>query len=129
MYLTLDQALRQEVKEVHFVLLDGKVVGRKLENELFLEFDIDLQTAKLLKEILKAYKPTILPDSNGRFLLITKTNQIVRFNHDMIYYEGVIKPVFFPKNYTSDALHIRPSSLLALNDLDTAIKKYEELQQ
>jgi len=46
MYLTLDQALLQEPKQVAFVVFEGKVIGRKLGRELFLEFEIDLELAK-----------------------------------------------------------------------------------
>ena len=128
MYLTLDQALLQEPKQIAFVVFEGKVIGRKLGRELFLEFDIDLELAKQLKEVIKAYKPIVLPDDlkPNRVMLLTKTGQLIRFNYDMIYYEGIIKPVFFSKLYTSDALDLRPASLLARYDVETAQKKYIE---
>jgi len=128
MYLTLDQALLQEPKQVAFVVFEGRVIGRKLGRELFLEFEIDLELAKQLKEVIKAYKPIVLPDDlkPNRVMLLTKTGQLIRFNYDMIYYEGIVKPVFFSKLYTSDALDLRPASLLARYDVETAQKKYIE---
>ena len=129
MYLTLDQALLQEPEYIAFVVFEGRTIGRKLGNELFLEFDIDLELAKQLKEVIKTYKPIVLPDDKrpGRVMLLTKSGQLIRFNYDLIYYEGIVKPVFFSKLYTSDALDIRPASLLALYDVDTAQKKYLEV--
>jgi len=111
-FITFQQAMEKETNTLKFVYLDGIYIGKKLGNELFCDFTPTFETVKHLKNALKVYKPIVVPDS-------------------IVYYDGIIRPVLFAKQYTSDATDVQPFSLLARAwngefDIDTAQKKYLE---
>jgi hypothetical protein len=132
-FITFHQAMEKEPKTVKFVLLDGIYIGKKLGNELFCDFHPTIETAKLLKEAIKIYKPVVVPDPYRptREAFLTKTGQYIYFTQSVVYYDGIIRPVFFKKRYTSDVFDVQPFSLLARAwngefDIQTAQKKYLE---
>jgi hypothetical protein len=132
-FITFQQAMEKETKTVRFVFLDGIYIGKKLGNELFCDFKPDFETVKALKKALKVYKPIVVPDPERpmREALLTNTGQYIYFTQDIVYYDGIIKPILFSKLYTSDVFDVQPFSLLARSwngefDLQTAQKKYLE---
>jgi len=132
-FITFHQAMKYEPKTVKFVFLDGIYIGKKLGNELFCDFKPDFETVKAFKNALKVYKPITVPDPErpAREGFLTSTGQYIYFTQHLVYYDGIIRPILFPKLYTSDVFDVQPFSLLARSwngefDLQTAQKKYLE---
>jgi hypothetical protein len=134
--ITFQEAMEKETKFIKFVFLDGIYIGKKLGNELFCDFHPTIETAKLLKQALKTYKPIVVSDpyKPTREALLTNTGQMIYFRQSIVYYDGIIRPVFFSKKYSSDVFDVQPFSLLARvwnNEIDTqtAQKTYLEAMQ
>jgi hypothetical protein len=131
--ITFQEAMEKETKFIKFVFLDGIYIGKKLGYELFCDFHPTIETAKLLKQALKVYKPVVISDpyKPTREALLTNTGQMIYFRQSIVYYDGIIRPVFFSKKYSSDVFDVQPFSLLARVwngeiDLQTAQKTYLE---
>ena len=132
-FITFQQAMEKETKTIKFVYLDGIYIGKKLGNELFCDFTPTFEIVKHLKNALKVYKPIVVPDPHNphREAFLTNTGQYIYFTQSIVYYDGIIRPILFAKQYTSDATDVQPFSLLARAwngefDIDTAQKKYLE---
>ena len=131
--ITFQEAMEKETKFIKFVFLEGVYIGKKLGNELFCDFHPTIETAKLLKQAIKVYKPIVVPDpyKPTREGFLTNTGQYIYFRQSIVYYDGIIRPVFFSKMYSSDVFDVQPFSLLARVwnrelDLNTAQKIYLE---
>jgi hypothetical protein len=80
------------------------IVGRKLKDEVFFDYRPNEALTTYIKGLLKKYKAKVIEDyyKPTRHAFVLVNGHRVFFTQDAITYDGHIKPILFPKLYTSD---------------------------
>jgi len=103
-FLTVEQAFYMEVKRPIFIRYGETFVGKKFNEEVFFDYRPNEALTYYIKGLLKKYKAKVIQDyyKQTRQAFVLMNGHRIFFTQDIITYDGHIKPILFPKLYTSD---------------------------
>lgn len=103
-FLTVDEAFRKRVKRPTFINYGDIIIGKKVDDEVFFNYEANENITLYIKDMLKLYKAKVIVDqyNPNRQAFLTITGQKVYFTQDLPTYKGHIHYLLFPHLYTSD---------------------------
>jgi hypothetical protein len=103
-FLSVEEAFTKKVKSPTFIMFNNVIVGRKVEEEVFFDYKPNEALTLFIKNLLKLHKARVIEDyyKSTRQAFVLMNGHRVFFTQDIIIYDGHIKPLLFPKLYTSD---------------------------
>jgi hypothetical protein len=135
-FLSIEQAFIKRVNTPTFIMFGGDIVGRKVNDELFFEYRPNETLTLFIKSLLKKHKAKVIDDyyRPTRKAFVLMNGHRIFFTQDIITYDGHIKPLLFPKIYTSDFKDLSIAyNILQIKEgkksIDEVEKTYQEVEE
>jgi hypothetical protein len=103
-FLTVEEAFRRKIKHPTFIKYSNTIIGKKVDDEVFFNYQANEGITLYIKDMLKTFKAKVITDqyNPNRQAFLTITGQKVFFIQDLPTYKGHIHYLMFPHLYTSD---------------------------